>query len=80
MSSDEIIAIQKAKDKSERAGWEQARMISFFTVVGMQGTGKIKSPKDLYTFPWDEVKKKPKPMTREEAQQKIKQLQGGSKT
>ena len=54
MSQDEVTAIFKAKNSSERTSWEQTRMICFYTIVSQQGTKHIKTPKDLFPLYWDE--------------------------
>ena len=53
MSPDEMKAIQESKFEHDKTTWEQARMISYWSVVAMNGTDKIKSPKDLFKFPWE---------------------------
>ena len=82
MSQDELVAISKAKNESEkmlsRKTWEQTRLICYYVVTAMQGTEiktkdgqiiKLEKPEDLIPFGWDEPKEgKPKAerLTREE--------------
>lgn len=78
MSQDEVLAIYKAKALNDRVGWEQARLISFFSVVAQQGTKNCKSPDKLYPFPWDKeqpkVKVKSKRLTPSELQLKASKI------
>ena len=53
MSQDEVLAVYKAKAIDDRSGWEQARLVAFFALIAQQGSKSIKSPKDMYSFPWD---------------------------
>lgn len=75
MSISEVTAVYKAKSEYDRAGWEQTRLISFFSVVGFQGTKTIKTPHDLYRFPWDnDNNTKDRPATQEEAMKRLMEL------
>jgi hypothetical protein len=74
MSISEVTAIYKAKAEYDRAGWEQTRLISFFSVVGFQGTKTIKTPHDLYRFPWDNKETKDRPFSQEAAMERLKEL------
>jgi hypothetical protein len=55
----------KAKSNSDaalsRSAWEQARLMSFYTVIAMGGTKEIEKPADLFPLPWDEGEE-PKPV------------------
>jgi len=56
MSSEEMIAIHKAKEISERESWEQTRVIAYWSMIAMRGNENMKSPKNLFKFPWEEKK------------------------
>ena len=83
MSQDELVAISKAKNESEkmtnRKTWEQTRLICFYTIAAMHGTKDFKKPEDIFKLPWDESEEKPtgKRLTKEEFlknAEKIKEL------
>lgn len=77
MSQDEVTAIMKSKSEVDKSQWEQTRLLSFYTIVAQQGNKQIKSPKDLFSFPWDEGKVetlKAKTLTREEFLEKAKMI------
>ena len=79
MSQDEVTAIMEAKYKHERIQWEQTRTLAFYSVVAQQGTKNIKSPKDLFSLPWDEgqeEKQVGKTLTKEEFLEQAKQITG----
>lgn len=79
MSQDEVEAIMEAKYKHERTQWEQTRTLAFYSIVAQQGTKHIKSPKDLFTLPWDEgQEEKPvgKALTKEEFIEQAKYITG----
>jgi len=54
-------AIMKAKtereEKAFRTSWEQTRVISYWTIVAMQGTDKFPNPESLFTLDWDKKKR-----------------------
>ena len=77
MSQDEVTAIMKSKSEVDKSQWEQTRLLSFYTIVAQQGTKQIKTPKDLFTLPWDEghtEKIVGKQLTREEFLNKAKMI------
>lgn len=41
-----------------RVSWEQARMISYHSLIAHVKKGSLNSPSDLIRFDWDEVDKK----------------------
>ena len=53
MSQDEVASIMTAKTNHDREPWEQARTLSFYTIVSQHGTKNYKKPKDLFSLPWD---------------------------
>jgi hypothetical protein len=59
MSSDELVAIYKAKNEADRVSWEQTRLICFYNMAAMNGTRVFKKPSDLFKLNWDN-KEKPK--------------------
>ena len=74
MCIDEINALYKAKDIDDRRAWEQARTISFWSVVAQHGNKVFKSPGDLFSFSWENnkpSKAKGKKLTKEEAEAKV---------
>jgi hypothetical protein len=78
MSMDEIKAIMKAKNESDRNLWEQTRLICFYNVVAMNGTRTFKQPSDLFPFAWDEENKLvAKELTREEFFDSAKKIING---
>jgi len=72
MSQDEIKAIMEAKIENEKISWEQARIISFYSVIAQAGTKTIKSPKDLFKFGWDNKVIETRHLTREEFLNSVK--------
>jgi hypothetical protein len=87
MSQDEVVAVMKARHDEynivSREEWEQTRLQCFYSATAFGG--KIKQPKELFKFPWDDEKKKIegeiKTRTKEEAmailQEMHKSRQGG---
>lgn len=65
MSQDEMNAIFKAKNETDKTAWEQTRTICFYSVASMNGTKQFKKPSDLFSFTWEKPKPK-KTMTKEE--------------
>ena len=53
MSLDEINAIYKAKYESDKATWEQTRLICYYSVIAMNGNKTFQKASDLFTFSWD---------------------------
>lgn len=68
MSQDEMAAIYKAKNESERMSWEQTRLLCFYNVISMNGTKVFKKPSDLFKLPWEKGYKK---VTSKEAKEKL---------
>ena len=68
MSQDEVIAIYKAKEKEDQRSWEQARLISYYSVVAFRGSEQYKSPDDLFRFSWE---KKEKRLTKDDVIKKL---------
>ena len=73
MSQSELAALLRADMERMKIGWEQTRLVSFYTMVSQNGTKKIKKPTDLFRFPWDknENKKTVTPQTSPEELKKI---------
>jgi len=53
MSPDEVMAINDAKFEDEKKTWDQVRTICYWSVVAMQGNENMRTPKDLFKFPWE---------------------------
>lgn len=53
MSQDEVAAIYKARNETEKTGWEQTRLICYWSVVAMNGNKVFKEPGDLFKLPWE---------------------------
>jgi hypothetical protein len=84
MSPDELKAIIKARSEKDtqdyKVSWEQARAISFYSIVAMQGTKDYKKPEDLFKFSWEKADKpKPKKLTQEEMETKAAALKQRTK-
>lgn len=48
--------------ENKHDGWEQARMISFYIIKTVDSKDKYKNFKDLIRLPWEEEKRKAKPL------------------
>ena len=66
MSQDEVAAIYKARSEADKIRWEQVRVISYWSVVAMNGTRTYKKPTDLFKLPWDKGFRKTSKEAREE--------------
>ena len=53
MSQDEVTAIYKARNEADKMGWEQTRLICYWSVVAMNGAKTFKKPGDLFKLPWE---------------------------
>ena len=53
----EVIAAYRARlaydEARERAAWERARMVAFFTVLPNAKKGALRSPADLFPLTWE---------------------------
>ena len=68
MSFDEINSLLKVKDFERRESWEQIRQQCFYS---FKPWSEIKSPTDLFKFPW-EKKKEVKPLSKDQVKKKVK--------
>ena len=41
------------RNQDYKTSWEQARMISYYSIIGFAKKGKIKRPQDLFKFDWE---------------------------
>lgn len=73
MSQSELSSLLRADLNRIKIGWEQTRLVSFYTMISQYGTKKIKKPTDLFRFPWEkkEEKKSITPQTSKEDLKKI---------
>jgi hypothetical protein len=67
MSQDEMTAIYKAKNETDKMEWEQTRLLCFYNVVSMNGTKVFKKPGDLFKLPWEKGYK----VTSKEAKERL---------
>jgi hypothetical protein len=85
MSQEEVSALLEADMEREKAEWERARMLGFYTIIATNGTKVYKKPADLFKFPWEQkkvAKKKGRTLTKEEFQEladKANKIQDGKK-
>ena len=53
MTPRELWAAKRGHDLLIRDEWERVRVLSYYSVVAMNGTKQIKQPKDLFLHPWE---------------------------
>ena len=71
MSLEEIHAFIRGVERKERGGWEQARMIGYYSLLA--SGNKIKKPDDLFKFPWEKKEAKPRKLNKRELNKRIKE-------
>jgi hypothetical protein len=66
----ELVAAAGAKNRSERKGWEQTRMMMYAMLLPYQDKNKNLKPKDVLSLNWDDetTPKKPKKTAEELAE------------
>jgi hypothetical protein len=72
MSADEVSALLEREDMRDRDEWEKIRQVCFYAVL--PHTDKVKSPDDLFRFPWEKEKKKPAPASKREIRRRINKI------
>jgi len=74
MSSDEVVALYKAKDENNKEEWEKVRTICYYNYIAMQGNRVIKKPSDLFQFSWEKRTAKGDKLTEEAAKVKASKM------
>lgn len=70
----EMDALQKALQRKQRYELEDSRLWTFLSIIPHIAGGKVKTPKDLYPFPWEEKEEENHFLTNEELEARLEAL------